>query len=54
MNLIELMKTYRISVSPGWEEGWYADLYYDSEIPLSHGYGQTPEEAVEEALRNWE
>lgn len=53
MNLINLIETYRIAITPGYDEWWYADLYYDAEYPLSQGYGLTIQEAVEEALKEW-
>ncbi|WP_159894648.1 hypothetical protein [Pseudomonas sp. Irchel 3F6] len=50
MNLIELIQSRRIALTPEYDAGWTAEVYDDCESPVYVGHGFTIDEAITDAL----
>lgn len=50
MNLIELIQSRRIALTPEYDAGWKAEVYDDDEQPAYTGHGFTIDEAITDAL----
>lgn len=50
MNLIELIQSRRIALTPEYDAGWCAEVYDDQETVQYSGHGFTIDEAITDAL----
>lgn len=50
MNLIELIQSRRIALTPEYDAGWTAEVYDDEETVQYSGNGFTIDEAISDAL----
>ena len=50
MDIIEMIQTRRIALTPEYEGGWHAEIYDDEETAQYSGYGATIDQAITDAL----
>lgn len=50
MNLIELIQSRRIALTPEYDAGWCAEVYDDQETIQYSGHGFTIDEAITDAI----